>query len=90
MFRIILVFVAIAAFVSWRLRDSRVGRAWMAVREDEQIAQSMGINIVTTKLLAFVMGAMLASLGGAMFAVKLGRSSLTASRSSSRSSSWSW
>ena len=72
MFRIILVFVAIAAFVSWRLRDSRVGRAWMAVREDEQIAQSMGINIVTTKLLAFVMGAMLASLGGAMFAVKLG------------------
>ncbi len=72
MFRIILVFVAIAAFVSWRLRDSRVGRAWMAVREDEQIAQSMGINTVTTKLLAFVMGAMLASLGGAMFAVKLG------------------
>lgn len=72
MFRIILVFVAIAAFVSWRLRDSRVGRSWMAVREDEQIAQSMGINIVTTKLLAFVMGAMLASLGGALLAVKLG------------------
>ncbi len=72
MFRIILVFAAIAAFVSWRLRDSRVGRAWMAVREDEQIAQSMGINIVTTKLLAFVMGAMLASIGGALFAVKLG------------------
>lgn len=72
MFRMILVFVAIAAFVSWRLRESRVGRAWMAVREDEQIAQSMGINVVTTKLLAFVMGAMLASLGGAMFAVKLG------------------
>jgi branched-chain amino acid transport system permease protein len=72
MFRIILVFVAIGAFASWRLRDSRVGRAWMAVREDEQIAQSMGINIVTTKLLAFVMGAMLASFGGALFAVKIG------------------
>ncbi|HEX6946469.1 MAG TPA: DUF3185 family protein [Acidimicrobiia bacterium] len=72
MFRIVLVFVAIAAFVSWRLRDSRVGRSWMAIREDEQIAQTMGINIVTTKLLAFVMGAMLASLGGALFAVKLG------------------
>jgi branched-chain amino acid transport system permease protein len=72
MFRITLVFVAVAVFVSWRLRESRVGRAWMAVREDEQIAQSMGINIVTTKLLAFVMGAMLASLGGALFAVKLG------------------
>ncbi|HUG75063.1 MAG TPA: hypothetical protein VMM81_05250, partial [Acidimicrobiia bacterium] len=72
MFRMILVFVAIAAFISWRLRESRVGRAWMAVREDEQIAQSMGINIVTTKLLAFVMGAMLASFGGALFAVKIG------------------
>jgi branched-chain amino acid transport system permease protein len=72
MFRIILVFAALAGFVSWRLRVSRVGRAWMAVREDEQVAQTMGINIVTTKLLAFVMGAMLASFGGAFFAVKLG------------------
>jgi branched-chain amino acid transport system permease protein len=72
MFRIILVFIALAAFVSWSLQGSRVGRAWMAVREDEQIAQTMGINIVTTKLLAFVMGAMLASFGGALFAVKLG------------------
>lgn len=72
MFRITLVFVALAVFVSWRLRESRVGRAWMAVREDEQIAQSMGINVVTTKLLAFVMGAMMASLGGALTAVKLG------------------
>jgi ABC-type branched-subunit amino acid transport system permease subunit len=72
MFRIILVFAALAAYVSWRARDSRVGRAWMAVREDEQVAQTMGINIVTTKLLAFVMGAMLASFGGAFFAVKLG------------------
>ena len=72
MFRIILVFVAIAAFVSWRLEGSRVGRAWMAVREDEQVAQTMGVNTVTNKLLAFVMGAMLASFGGALFAVKLG------------------
>jgi branched-chain amino acid transport system permease protein len=72
LFRIILAFVAVAAFVSWRLQESRVGRAWMAVREDEQIAQAMGINIVTTKLLAFVIGAMLASFGGALFAVQLG------------------
>ena len=71
-FRMVLVFVAIAAFVSWRLQDSRVGRAWMAMREDEQVAESMGINIVTAKLLAFVIGAMLASLGGALFAVKIG------------------
>lgn len=72
MFRIVLVFAVLAGFVAWRLQESRVGRAWVAVREDEQIAQTMGINIVTTKLLAFVIGAMLASLGGALFAVKLG------------------
>jgi len=71
-FRMVLVFVAIAAFVSWRLQDSRVGRAWMAMREDEQIAELMGINVVTAKLLAFVIGAMIASLGGALFAVKIG------------------
>ena len=71
-FRMVMVFVAIAAFVSWRLQDSRVGRAWMAMREDEQVAESMGINVVTAKLLAFVIGAMLASLGGALFAVKIG------------------
>jgi branched-chain amino acid transport system permease protein len=72
MFRIVLVFAVIAGFIAWRLQESRVGRAWVAVREDEQIAQTMGINIVTTKLLAFVIGAMLASFGGALFAVKLG------------------
>ncbi|WKZ82703.1 MAG: hypothetical protein QY307_00140 [Acidimicrobiia bacterium] len=71
-FRLVLVFVLIAAFVSWRLEDSRVGRAWMAMREDEQVAQAMGINIVTAKLTAFIIGAVLASLGGALFAVKVG------------------
>lgn len=71
-FRLVLVFVAIAAFISWRLQDSRIGRAWMAMREDEQVAEVMGINVVTAKLLAFIMGAILASLGGAIFAVKIG------------------
>ena len=71
-FRMVLMFVAIAGYVSWRLQESRVGRAWMAMREDEQVAESMGINVVTAKLLAFVIGAMLASLGGALFAVKIG------------------
>ena len=71
-FRIVLVFSAIAAFVSWRLQDSRIGRAWMAMREDEQVAETMGINVATAKLLAFVIGAILASLGGAIFAVKIG------------------
>jgi branched-chain amino acid transport system permease protein len=71
-FRLVLIFVSLAAFVSWRLQDSRIGRAWMAMREDEQVAEVMGINVVTAKLLAFVIGAILASLGGALFAVKIG------------------
>ena len=71
-FRLVLVFVVIAAFVSWRLESSRVGRAWMAMREDEHVAEAMGINVVTAKLAAFVTGAVLAALGGALFAIKIG------------------
>jgi branched-chain amino acid transport system permease protein len=62
----------LAAFVSWRLRDSRMGRAWMAMREDEDVAQAMGINLVSTKLLAFATGAAFSGLSGAIFATKLG------------------
>lgn len=62
----------LAAYASWRLKDSRIGRAWMAMREDEDVAEAMGINIVEAKLLAFVTGAVLASLGGALFATKIG------------------
>ncbi|MGB8645959.1 MAG: leucine/isoleucine/valine transporter permease subunit [Anaerolineae bacterium] len=58
-------------FVATRLKKSRIGRAWMAVREDEDVAQSMGINLVTTKLLAFAMGASFAGLSGAIFGSKL-------------------
>jgi branched-chain amino acid transport system permease protein len=61
----------LAAFISYRLRDSRLGRAWMAVREDEDVAQAMGINLVTTKLLAFASGAGFSALSGAIFASKL-------------------
>ncbi len=71
-FYMIFAFVLVAAYVSWRLQDSRIGRAWMAMREDEHVAEAMGINIVTTKLLAFVIGAIIASFGGALFAVKIG------------------
>jgi branched-chain amino acid transport system permease protein len=71
-FRLVLVFVALALFISWRLQDSRIGRAWMAMREDEQVAETMGINVVTAKLMAFIIGAILAALGGALFAVKIG------------------
>ncbi len=61
----------LVAFISYRLRDSRLGRAWMAVREDEDVAQAMGINLVATKLLAFATGAGFSALSGAIFASKL-------------------
>lgn len=62
----------LVGFISWRLRDSRLGRAWMAIREDEDVAQAMGINLVSTKLLAFATGAAFSALSGAIFASKLG------------------
>jgi branched-chain amino acid transport system permease protein len=62
----------LALFISWRLRDSRPGRAWKALREDEDVAQAMGINLVATKLLAFATGAAFSGLSGAIFASKIG------------------
>ncbi len=55
-----------------RLRDSRLGRAWLAVREDEIAAASMGINLTTTKLLAFSFGAFFSGFAGALYVAKLG------------------
>jgi branched-chain amino acid transport system permease protein len=69
---LILAGCVLVGFISWRLRDSRLGRAWMAVREDEDVAQAMGINLVATKLLAFATGAGFSALSGAIFATKLG------------------
>ena len=71
-FYLVLVFCVIAIYVSWRLERSRLGRAWMAVREDETVAEAMGINTVNVKLLAFVVGAILGSFSGAIFASKVG------------------
>ena len=71
LFYVILIGVLIAAFVSWRLQDSRLGRQWMAMREDEDVAEAMGINLVSTKLLAFATGAAFSGLSGAIFASKL-------------------
>lgn len=67
-----LFFVMLAAWISWSLQESRIGRAWTALREDETVAAAMGINIVRAKLNAFVVGAILAGLAGALFAAKLG------------------
>lgn len=72
LYYLILAGCLLVGFVSWRLRDSRIGRAWMAVREDEDVAQAMGINLVGTKLLAFATGAAFSALSGAIFATKLG------------------
>ncbi len=63
--------VALLIFVSTRLRDSRVGRAWMAIREDETAAGAMGVNPVRFKLLAFAIGAAFAGMTGVFFVAKL-------------------
>jgi branched-chain amino acid transport system permease protein len=69
---IALVCAAIVAFVAWRLRASRLGRAWVAIREDEDVAEALGISLVQTKLLAYMLGAAFAGLGGAIFAGLVG------------------
>jgi branched-chain amino acid transport system permease protein len=58
-------------FVNFRLRDSRLGRAWIAVREDEVAAASMGVPLVRTKLLAYATGAGFGGMAGAFFAAYL-------------------
>lgn len=64
----ILILIAVVIFVSYRLQHSRVGRAWIAIREDEQAAASMGINISRYKSLAFAISAALGAIGGGFLA----------------------
>lgn len=59
-------------FVSRRLNNSRTGRRWMAIREDEDVAAAMGINTTNAKVLAFTLSAASGGLAGAIFAAKLG------------------
>ncbi len=71
-FYYVFLFLAIlACFVSFRLQNSRLGRAWQYVREDEDAAEAMGINRVGVKLYAYVIGAMFGGVAGAFFAVKM-------------------
>ncbi|GAC1383686.1 MAG: hypothetical protein NVSMB42_00660 [Herpetosiphon sp.] len=65
---LIIGLMLLSVFFINRLRRSRLGRAWMAMREDELAAASMGIDIVRTKLLAFSMGATFSGFAGAYFA----------------------
>lgn len=69
---LILALIALTIFANIRLRDSRLGRAWVAIREDEVAAASSGINLITTKLFAFGMGAFFSGIAGAYQAAKLG------------------
>jgi branched-chain amino acid transport system permease protein len=57
--------VLIVLFINLRVRDSRVGRAWIAIREDEVAAASMGVPLVKTKLMAYALGAGLGGMSGA-------------------------
>jgi branched-chain amino acid transport system permease protein len=62
-----LLLTLIAIVICVRLQDSRLGRAWMAIREDEIAAKAMGINVRNVKLLAFSLGATFGGVSGAMF-----------------------
>ncbi len=67
-FWMFLVLVVVAVVICHRLENSRIGRAWMAIREDEVAAKAMGINTRNMKLLAFAMGATFGGVAGSMFA----------------------
>jgi ABC-type branched-subunit amino acid transport system permease subunit len=68
---VMLFIVTVAMMLIYRLHDSRIGRAWMAIREDELAAAANGINTVVTKLLAFALGATTSGLAGVFNASKL-------------------
>ncbi len=68
---VVLALIALALFFASNLRESRLGRAWMAIREDELAARHMGINTTAVKLAAFALGASFSGLAGVVFAAKL-------------------
>jgi branched-chain amino acid transport system permease protein len=68
---LVLTLVFIVLFIVIRLRDSRIGRAWIALREDEVAAASMGVPLVKTKLLAYTVGGAIGGVSGAFLAAYL-------------------
>jgi branched-chain amino acid transport system permease protein len=68
---LILVIGVLSLWAMNRLRDSRLGRAWMAIREDETAADCTGVNPLSTKLLAFALGASFSGFAGSVYAAKL-------------------
>jgi branched-chain amino acid transport system permease protein len=65
---LLIVFVAVIIGINLRLQNSRIGRAWEAIREDEIAARAMGLNTTNLKLLAYAMGATFGGLAGGVFA----------------------
>ena len=72
LYYIVLVACLVTLFVSVRLNNSRTGRQWMAIREDEDVATAMGIDTSRAKLLAFTLSAATGGVAGAIFAAKVG------------------
>jgi len=68
---LILIIGAASLWAMNRMRDSRLGRAWMAIREDETAADCMGVDPIKTKLLAFSLGASFSGFSGSIYAAKL-------------------
>ena len=71
LYYLILLIAAIIMVCVYRLNDSRIGRAWMAVREDETAAELTGIHTTRMKLFAYILGAIFAGFAGAFFAAKV-------------------
>ncbi len=69
---LLLIFLIAVIIINKRLQDSRIGRAWEAIREDEIAARAMGINTTNVKLLAFAMGASFGGVAGGMFSAMQG------------------
>jgi branched-chain amino acid transport system permease protein len=69
---VILVFCGLFIWVSVKLRDGRLGRAWMAIREDELAASLMGVPLMRTKLWSYAVGAVAGGVGGAFYATIVG------------------
>ena len=68
---LVLAFCFLTLFVMLRLNNSRIGRQWMAIREDEDAASAMGIDTTLTKVIAFTISAATGGLTGAIFAMKV-------------------
>ncbi len=65
---LLMLLVLVGLFVAKRLKDSRTGRAWISIREDQTVAQATGVNTYRYKILALLLGAAIAGLAGAIFA----------------------